>query len=382
MTLRPNEGGDGTQRGSLPYRLLRTVSLDAGLVLLVAILVGGLALVPLLALAGDVTDPAAWRMCQSWELRLSIDEVELALPLLHTVRERVATEEFEDATVELVRVDRHAPSHYFEVLTENDLGALSRRHDLEGADSATSVGLKVCPFSAAVPAGEVVAASGLRTGTIFVDMWPWLEPLSYMARTVLKDRDLGSALEIVSGILPFAATSGALGLLVGALYLRRRRPTPEWEEASIGAYQAAGLGVGLGLLGFGGAYLLAVAQNALGLPAAEQPWIEALAARGGVGLALLAVGAVTVAPVAEELFFRGHIFRYLAAHGAKAWAYLFSVGLFAALHFNLSGLVVYIWLGLLLAWSYNRWRRPLVPIVTHVTANAAALTLLVLVSRG
>jgi membrane protease YdiL (CAAX protease family) len=56
---------------------------------------------------------------------------------------------------------------------------------------------------------------------------------------------------------------------------------------------------------------------------------------------------------------------------------VYSAGIFAAAHGNLAGLPAYLLYGLVLAWSFDRWRSLVVPIVVHATVNATAVGLLV-----
>ncbi|MBI4492323.1 MAG: CPBP family intramembrane metalloprotease [Chloroflexi bacterium] len=92
-------------------------------------------------------------------------------------------------------------------------------------------------------------------------------------------------------------------------------------------------------------------------------------------LLVLLVGAV-LAPIAEELFFRGFVFRaYLVARGAR-WAYPLSAALFALLHVNLPAALPIFAMGLLLAWLCHRNRSVVPGIVAHGFNNAVALLLL------
>jgi len=52
--------------------------------------------------------------------------------------------------------------------------------------------------------------------------------------------------------------------------------------------------------------------------------------------------------------------------------------MFAAIHFNLSGFLVYLAIGCAMAWVYHRTDNLLAPIVGHMTANSIALAASVL----
>lgn len=85
-------------------------------------------------------------------------------------------------------------------------------------------------------------------------------------------------------------------------------------------------------------------------------------------LLILASGAL-LAPIAEELYFRGYVFRtYLETRGPVA-AYGGMSLLFAVLHQNLPGLLLFITLGALFGWAYQRTRSIVPSIVGHALNN-------------
>ena len=82
--------------------------------------------------------------------------------------------------------------------------------------------------------------------------------------------------------------------------------------------------------------------------------------------------AVVIAPVTEELVFRGLILRGLLGRWHPAAAILFSAGLFALVHFNPVQAPVALLLGLLTGWLYVRTRSLGLCIVAHALNNAAS----------
>ena len=80
-----------------------------------------------------------------------------------------------------------------------------------------------------------------------------------------------------------------------------------------------------------------------------------------------------VAPVAEEIFFRGLIFGYLRRWGIPA-AILISTALFAAFHLPAVP-VTQIVGGAVFAIAYHTGRSLMVPIVIHTLGNLAIFTL-------
>ena len=84
------------------------------------------------------------------------------------------------------------------------------------------------------------------------------------------------------------------------------------------------------------------------------------------------VGGI-VAPVAEEIVFRGLIFGYLRRWGVPA-AVLISTALFSALHLPAVPITQIVG-GLVFAVAYHTGRSLMVPIVIHVLGNLAIFTL-------
>jgi membrane protease YdiL (CAAX protease family) len=128
-----------------------------------------------------------------------------------------------------------------------------------------------------------------------------------------------------------------------------------------------------------GSYVLAVAMHLLGLPVAEQPLVlEIVASPRGPEVAVLAVSALALAPLGEELLFRRQLFRRLQARVGPGPALLASALLFAAVHMNLQGLVVYAWLGLVFARVYAVTGRLGAAVAVHFGNNAVTLAFLLL----
>jgi membrane protease YdiL (CAAX protease family) len=94
---------------------------------------------------------------------------------------------------------------------------------------------------------------------------------------------------------------------------------------------------------------------------------------------LVVVALVILAPIAEELFFRGVVFNALRREGGRRWAYLGSSALFAVIHLDLVVLVPLFLLGLALAWVYERTNNLLAPIAMHATVNAISVAVALLV---
>ena len=171
-----------------------------------------------------------------------------------------------------------------------------------------------------------------------------------------------------------------LVLLAAAPLLRRRLPSEERPRFALAPIVISGVGGGLALALI--VEVLIRVAGALGIPVVEQPLVTAAAEMAdGVALILMVLAIVVLAPIGEELFYRGWVFRWLAPDNV-ALAYVVSAWIFAVIHFNPAGLPAYFAYGLGLAalyrWSGSIWT----PILAHATNNAIAVTMLLARTRG
>jgi uncharacterized protein len=104
----------------------------------------------------------------------------------------------------------------------------------------------------------------------------------------------------------------------------------------------------------------------------ENPQIEAIT--GGLSLSgreliLLLFLIAVVAPVAEELFFRGMLYPVLRRRWGPTWAILINAVLFALMHFLPILLPALFWIGLVFAWVRERSGSVIPSIVLHAVQN-------------
>ena len=105
----------------------------------------------------------------------------------------------------------------------------------------------------------------------------------------------------------------------------------------------------------------------------EYAWVAALPP---VDFTLVVLAGAVVGPLAEEIFFRGLIFRlYLQARGPLV-AYLVSSAVFALLHVNLPALAPIFVLGLVLAWLYRSTGSLTPGLLAHALNNGVAFMVL------
>ena len=97
-----------------------------------------------------------------------------------------------------------------------------------------------------------------------------------------------------------------------------------------------------------------------------------------LALGLLVVFAVVLAPVVEELIFRGCLYRFLKSQSTILPAQIISGALFSLIHANLFSFVPLVVVGILLARVYEKSGSILTPICFHALFNGFNLLILFL----
>jgi membrane protease YdiL (CAAX protease family) len=86
---------------------------------------------------------------------------------------------------------------------------------------------------------------------------------------------------------------------------------------------------------------------------------------------LLALLAIAIAPVTEELLFRGILYPFIKQQGYPKLALLGTSVLFGLLHLNVMAFLPLTFLGLVLAWLYETTDNLMAPILAHSLFNLA-----------
>ena len=143
-----------------------------------------------------------------------------------------------------------------------------------------------------------------------------------------------------------------------------------------GLARSVGIGLGFGLVAWVGATLASVLAAWLLTSVGIAPEPQAAEQALSIVDPVIAVPAVViVAPVAEELFFRGVVFNaWLREHGYRR-ALFGSAALFALIHGSLLALLPIFLLGIGLALVYVRSRSLLATMVMHATVNGISVAL-------
>ena len=183
-----------------------------------------------------------------------------------------------------------------------------------------------------------------------------------------RDRDLWAAGATVgfeaslAGLVLLLARRRGIGL--GELGLCRPARWGLLPAALIGAYVMLGL-----------YQALLVLLEALGIDASALDGGNPLpsdADQGIATLALLGVAVVVAAPLGEELFFRGLLFRGLRGYWRVLPALALSGLLFGLFHVNPSVLVPFTAVGMVFAWAMEQSESLWIPIAAHAAFNSLA----------
>jgi membrane protease YdiL (CAAX protease family) len=171
--------------------------------------------------------------------------------------------------------------------------------------------------------------------------------------------------------------------LMAIVYLRVVRPgLVTWQEMGFSRVRL-GNALRVGLVAAPLLFtLLALVQIILRALGIEQTQIEQLQGlRSATDWQFLAVAfvAAVVAPIAEEVYFRGYVFRAYCAQKGPIPAYLYSSALFAAVHLNPQASLPIFVMSLGLAALYHRTGSVVPGIVAHGFNNGLAFLALYLV---
>lgn len=190
------------------------------------------------------------------------------------------------------------------------------------------------------------------------------------------------------GLLGLVVASQLAGLVVALLFLRIRhvplRPLIG-PVRPIGRH--VGIGAGLGLLAIVASTLLVSLLVALtGSDAEPEQVLTGGLMESPMEVALAAMAAVVLAPIAEELLFRGLLHRGLRRRLRAVPATALSSVLFAVVHVDVAfsqplALVGLTLVGVILAIAYERTGSLLVPVVIHAVHNAVTIAAVVITSR-
>ena len=240
------------------------------------------------------------------------------------------------------------------------------------------------PVPRAAPVGTGLAAAAIAVyflGQLVVGL---------LAGGLLAGTGVADPAGIDPVLLLTAAVIGQVAGLGAALVLLRARRAP--LAAVVGPVRPVLRRLGIGLaLGAGtmvmSSLVVALLVGLSGSDAAPEQLILDEALAGGARTALALVAAVLLAPIAEELLFRGLLYRALRRRRSVAVAAVVSAVLFAVVHLDVAvtqplALVGLTLVGVVLAVVYERTGSLLVPVAAHAGYNGTALVLAIAAQRS
>ena len=208
-------------------------------------------------------------------------------------------------------------------------------------------------------------------------------------RAKLTDQTEALRLIGADGLFATLLVTNAAFILIPIIRVKliRHEPLAEIGFQAARPLKLVGIGVGVGVL----ALIVNASAGALFRQYGVEPDQAAqfpLFQGDYLGQALFMIGAAVLAPIGEEILFRGYVFNALKqSFGARAWgiplAYVVSALLFAGVHSfavsqGLIGLLVPLFLiGLLLAWAMHVTNSLIPCIIAHAINNGVALIALI-----
>jgi membrane protease YdiL (CAAX protease family) len=194
--------------------------------------------------------------------------------------------------------------------------------------------------------------------------------LAFMVRRLAFDLDLGWLVGL-----------GELLLLAPVWWLALRKYRAGWGALGLRGFTGEMLGLGCGLMllsfVFNMAYGLFLALFGLRI----QPDLIPIFAQLSSPWPLL-VGGALVAPLVEEIFFRGFVFGGLSRRYGWRRAALVSAALFALIHFTPTAILPIFLLGCIFAYLYRRSGSLWPGILMHMATNTLALAAAYLLASG
>ena len=191
-----------------------------------------------------------------------------------------------------------------------------------------------------------------------------------------------------TALLVLVVASQVAGLLAALLLLRRRgMRLPPIVGPVRPVVRHVGIGVGLGIVALlGSTLLVSLLVTLTGSEATPEQVLTEGIADTPVQLLLAVIAAVVMAPLAEELLFRGLLHRGLRQRMRAVPATLLSSVLFAVVHVDVAAsqplaLVGLTFVGVVLALAHERTGSLVVPVVIHATHNAITILAVVVTSR-
>jgi uncharacterized protein len=202
------------------------------------------------------------------------------------------------------------------------------------------------------------------------------------AQVLIGSVNFDPAIEII--VTGFGFQGGLLlGAGVAAATMKQRQisagitqPRPQFRPLNVGLAGVVTVLIALPVLtGINITWTLTL--NFFGLDTTRQELVDIFANADGPGVILgMTFLAVVLAPLVEEVVFRGGMFRYLRTRAPDWIAFPLPAAIFAILHGNLVAFGPLFALGIIFAIAYERTGRIAVPIIAHALFNLNTVVLI------
>ncbi len=196
--------------------------------------------------------------------------------------------------------------------------------------------------------------------------------------TGLADSSHGSFWNLLGGLI--ALQLPILLLTHGCLHTHQLRWSTAFGLAWTRSAFAWGIGIGIGAVGIGYPVLAGMVHllEGLGYHPETQKAVLFLATAPHWQQAVIGVFAVIFAAIAEEILFRGILYRLGETPVQRAFTLVTTSLLFGAVHANLAAFIPLTLFGAALCWAYHRTGNLLTCIIAHATFNSVGLAVAIL----
>lgn len=217
----------------------------------------------------------------------------------------------------------------------------------------------------------------VSTGFVLVGVFVLASVVSGVVVGAARSVDLGQpAMTWVVGGAVCAVYVAVLLVLWGLARHKHLSVSEAYGMRPAPAAEVFGIAMGVGLIGQTVSIAWGIATQLLGLKLSG--WdtdLTRILPATPLGITFLAVATVMLAPLAEEMVFRGVLFSSTAHEWGVVWGVVVSSVVFGLIHFLPHAIPPVTVFGMMLALVFLRTRSLWVAVATHAAFNAIALTL-------
>lgn len=167
------------------------------------------------------------------------------------------------------------------------------------------------------------------------------------------------------------------GALLAVVYLRIVNPKVlswrdmglTWDELGLRVVQ----GLGLGILVIAATALVEAALRSIGIQQTQEQMFEGVRSATIPQFFLVLVAGAVIAPIVEEIFFRGYVFTASCRTYGVVPAFILSAILFGLAHVNLQAFIPILLIALVFCYAYWKTGSLIPSMIAHMMNNALAL---------